>query len=85
MQRLAPELEDLPEGTLSADLCRKDGTMVFSLTAHAIAAAERHVGDDDARLSVIVENAARLAMRLASRFALASARWNSRNWSNKSK
>lgn len=42
MLRLAPELEDLPEGPLSADLCRPDGTLVLSLTAHAIAAAERH-------------------------------------------
>jgi len=33
-----------------------------ALAKRAIAAAERHVGDDDARLAVIVENAARLAM-----------------------
>ena len=34
---------DLPEGDLPTDYFRKDGTLVHSLTAHALKAIERHV------------------------------------------
>lgn len=40
--RPASAPEDLPEGLLACDVALADGTLVHSLTAHALAAAERH-------------------------------------------
>ena len=38
----ATALEDLPEGILPIDIVRSDGLVIHSLTAHALAAMERH-------------------------------------------
>lgn len=38
----APTANDLPEGRLPTDWEREDGVVVHSLTAHALAAMERH-------------------------------------------
>ena len=47
-----PVVEDLPEGLLPADQVGADGTAVLSLTAHALAAADRHKWIESERAGV---------------------------------